>query len=92
MFGIARILKVAKVDVGDALVWFVHNPHADVTVLFILAIQGVPHNVVTGLGVKSADAKDLVAAALWRQPTTAATSWWPPQRGSAAISHVRYFR
>ena len=38
-----------EVDIGDPLVRLVHHPDADVSILAILSVQSVPHDIVTGL-------------------------------------------
>ena len=38
-----------EIDIGDPLVRLMHHPDANVPVLAILSVQGVSHNIVTGL-------------------------------------------
>ena len=47
------IVKVAEVDIGDALIRFMRHSHTDVTILLVLPVQGVPHHIVRSLWVKA---------------------------------------
>lgn len=91
MLRVPRVVEVAEVDVGDALVRLVHNSHTDVTILLVLAVQRVPHNIVRGLRVKAGNAEDLVTSPVRGSSTSATRAAWgskgPPWRASAPVPH-----
>ena len=88
---VPRVVEVAEVDVGDALVRLVHNSHTDVTILLVLAVQRVPHNIVRGLRVKTGNAEDLITSPVRGSSTSATRAAWgskgPPWRASAPVPH-----
>ena len=84
MLGISGVLKISEVNVGHTLVRLVHYAHTDVTILFVLTVQGVTHHIVAGLGVEAADAEHLVARAFRRWSTARGAAH---RRRSSSVPH-----
>jgi len=49
--GVSGIFEVPEVDVCHSLVRLSHNSDTDISVLLVLAVERVPHNIVAGLWV-----------------------------------------
>lgn len=60
MSGVACVFKGSEIDVRDALVRLHDDPDADVAVLLVLSVKGVPDDIVAGFGMKGTDAQDFV--------------------------------
>ena len=62
MSGVSRVVKVAEIDVSDAFVGLLNDPHGNVAVFLVLPVQGVPDDVVRRLRVEGRHAQYFVTA------------------------------
>ena len=85
------IVKVAEVDISDTLVRLVHHTNTDITVLFVLTVQGIPHHIVRGLWMKARNAEHLVTSPIGRSSTSTSRptrgSKRPSWRASSSVTH-----
>ena len=75
---------IPEVNVGNTFVWFMHHTYTNIPVLLVLAVQGVPHHIVTGFRMKWTDTENFVTWPLWRRSTRGTAS----HRRPSSIPHI----